>query len=226
MGVKLARRPLRLPTLDVRVLGGIVLIAISIAGGLALTRGPEAAIRIYVAASELDEGHVLNRDDLRVAEVRGAPGVLDGLVRAQRVGPPLGRALRVRVRAGAALSMDVLGGAIPPGREITIPVSSDHALGGEVRAGDRVDLFATFDKGTDSARTLTVAREATVRGVVRSDGLFGQHAGGISALTLDVQPDAAIAVAFAARNGELDVVRAHGALDGRGRDRYDSGDLR
>ena len=73
-----AGRRLRFPTIDARVIGGVVLVAISVAGGLSLTRGPEPATRIYVAASELDEGHILNRDDLRVAEVRGAPGVLDG----------------------------------------------------------------------------------------------------------------------------------------------------
>ncbi len=124
------------------------------------------------------------------------------------------------------MPVSALGGAIPAGRDITIPVTPDHALGGDVRDGDRVDVLATFDKGTDAARTLMVAREATVRGVVRADGLFGQHAGAISALTLSVEPDSAVAVAFAARNAELDVIRAHGTLDGQGRERYDRGDLR
>ena len=109
---------------------------------------------------------------------------------------------------------------------MTIPVTPEHALGGAIRSGDRVDVYATFDKGTDVARTLTVARSATVRGVTRSDGLFGQQEGGVTAITLAVDPDAAIAVAFAARNGELDVVRAHGALAGRGRERFDADSLR
>ena len=75
-------------------------------------------------------------------------------------------------------------------------------------------------------RILTVARAATVHGLVQSDGLFGQHAGAITALTLDVQPDAAIVVAFAARNAELDIVRSIGAGGSRGRNRYDAGDVR
>jgi Flp pilus assembly protein CpaB len=122
--------------------------------------------------------------------------------------------------------MDALGAAGSAGRELTIPVTPEHALGGDIRAGDRVDVFATFDKGTDVSRTITVARAAVVHGVLRSDGLFGQHAGGITGLTLDVQRDDAIAVAFAARNAELDVVRAHGELDGRGRDVFAAKDLR
>ena len=47
----------------------------------------------------------------------------------------------------------------------------------------------------------------------------------MTALTLEVDPDDAVAVAFAARNAELDVVRASGQLDGKGRDRFDAGDL-
>jgi Flp pilus assembly protein CpaB len=109
---------------------------------------------------------------------------------------------------------------------VTIPVTPEHALGGAIRPGDRVDVYATFDKGTDVARTLTVAKGATVREVTRSDGLFGQQEGGITAITLAVDPDAAIAVAFAARNGELDVVRTHGTLNGRGRERFDADSLR
>ena len=219
-------RRLRLPAIDARVVGGVVLVAISIVGGLRLTRALDAATPVYVAAADLDEGHVLSSADLTVGEVRGTPGMISGLARFGPAGPPVGRALRAPLREGAAVSIDALGAAVPAGRQITIPVTPDHALGGEVRVGDRVDLFATFDKGTDAARTVTVARSATVHGVVRADGLFGQHAGAMTAITLDVEPDAAIVVAFAARNAELDVVRAHGELNGRGRDRYDAGDLR
>lgn len=221
-----AVRRLRLPAVDARVVGGVVLVAVSVIGGLRLSRDPEPMTRVYVASTDLDAGHVLGRDDLKVAEVRAPSAVLGGLARPERGGPPIGRALQTPLRADATIGLDGLGAAVAAGREITIPVTPDHALGGDVRAGDRIDVFATFDKGTDAARTLTVARWATVHGVVRSDGLFGQHAGAVSALTLDVDANAAIAVAFAARNAELDIVRAHGALNGRGRDRYDAGDLR
>ena len=216
----------RLPVVDARVVGGVVLVAVSVVGGLRITDGPGAATRVYVAAADLDDGHTLAPGDLRVTEVRGGPGIVAGLARPGSGGPPLGRTLRVGVRAGSVVSVDALGGAVAPGREITIPVTPEHALGGDVRAGDRVDVFATFDKGTDAARTVTVSRAAVVHGVLHSDGLFGQHAGGITALTLDVAPDAAVAVAFSARNAELDVVRAHGNLDGRGRDRFGADDLR
>ena len=168
----------------------------------------------------------LTSTDLKVAELRAPVSTLNGLARPSRAGVPVGRSLQTPLRANAMVGLDGLGPTAPAGREITIPVTPDHALGGAVRTGDRVDVLATFDKGTDAARTLTVARAATVRGVVQSDGLFGQRAGAISALTLNVVPDAAIVVAFAARNAELDIVRSIGTGGRRGRSRYDAGDVR
>jgi hypothetical protein len=71
---------------------------------------------------------------------------------------------------------------------------------------------------------LTVARRARVVEVVRSEGLFGQREGAVAALTLAVAPDDAVYVVFAARNGELDVVRAVPGGD-RPRSRFDFGAL-
>jgi Flp pilus assembly protein CpaB len=219
-------RRFRWPTIDTRVVGGIVLVAVSVFGGLRLSRDPEPGTVVYVAASDLDAGHVLTRGDLSTSEIRGEPGLVSGLARVGHAGAPVGRSLRNAVRQGGAIQLDVLGAGVAPGREITIPVTPEHALGGNVRSGDRIDVFATFDKGTDASRTVTVARSAVVEGVVRSDGLFGQHGGALTALTLAVEPNAAIKVAFAARNADLDVVRARGELSGSGRDRYDARDLR
>ncbi len=221
-----ALRQLRLPTVDTRVVGGVVLVAVSIIGGLGLSADPKPTTPVYVAVADLDAGHVLTSKDLKVAELRAPVSTLDGLARPSRGGAPVGRSLQTPLRANAMVGLDGLGPTAPAGREITIPVTPDHALGGAVRTGDRVDVLATFDKGTDAARTLTVARAATVHGVVASDGLFGQHAGAISALTLNVEPDAAIVVAFAARNAELDIVRSIGTGERRVRSRYDAGDVR
>ena len=223
--VTVGLRRLHRPSVDVRVVAGIVLVAVSVVGGLRMTRGPGPGTRVLVAAADLDAGHLLTRADLSEVEIRAPGSVVAGLERADR-SAPIGRVLRTPVRAGAPIPLDALGGAVSAGRDVTIPVTAEHALGGAIRPGDRVDVFATFDKGTDVARTLTVAHTATVQSVTRSDGLFGQHEGAISAITLAVDPNAAIAVAFAARNGELDVVRARGTLDGRGRERFDADSLR
>ena len=69
----------------------------------------------------------------------------------------------------------------------------------------------TFGVGTREAKTLTVVAGAEVVELIRSQGVFGQGNGSLTALTLSVAPDDAVFVAFSARNGELDVVRATGA---------------
>ncbi len=223
MSVRTALRRWRLVVLDGRVVTGIVLAAVSLLVGLRLAAPPEAATRVYAAAADLEAGHVLDRGDLTVVEVRGPRRTLGGLALAEH-GPPAGRVISSPLRSGGLVSLDALGGAPAPGREITIPVTADHALGGGVRVGERLDVFATFDKGTDAARTVVVARQATVRSVTRSDGLFGQHDGEVTSITVSVQPEAAIALAFAARNAELDVVRAEG--EARGPARFDADSLR
>jgi Flp pilus assembly protein CpaB len=214
----------QLPQLDLRIVAGVALVAVSVIGGLRLSGAPAATTRIYVAATDLDAGHVVTRADLDVVGVRGPASVTRTLERVGS-GPPVGRALRSPLRAGAPVSADALGATAPPGRDLTVPVTPEHALGGEVRAGDRVDVLATFDKGTDAARTLTVAQEATVRQVTRADGLFGQHEGAVTAVTVTVDPDAAVALAFAARNGDLDIVRSRGERV-RARARFDVDSLR
>lgn len=220
-----ARLRVRFPALDPRVVGGVVLVAASVLGGLRLAGSEAPMSRVWVATAPLDEGHVLTAQDLEAAEVGGSPAVIESLSRTGH-GRPIGRTLRVPLRAGAAVPIDALGAPPPAGREITIPATPEHALGGAVRAGDRVDLLASFDKGTDAARTVTVTRGAKVEGVVRADGLFGQREGALTALTLLVDPDDALAVAFATRNADIDVVRAHGNLDGRGASRIDGDSLR
>ena len=63
---------------------------------------------MFVAAADLDAGHVLTRGDLTETEVRASRDVIAGLERADR-GAPVGRVLRTPVRAGAAISVDALG---------------------------------------------------------------------------------------------------------------------
>jgi hypothetical protein len=105
-----------------------------------------------------------------------------------------------------------------------VPVAPEHALGGNVRLGDRVDVLGSFTKSTTNARTLTVVHDAEVVEIVRSAGLFGAREGELTALTLSVPPDDAVFLAFAIRNADLDIVRTTGA-PGEGRDTFDGTQL-
>lgn len=215
------RRARRLPRVDTRLVVGLLLVALSVIGGLRLAGTGETSVVVYTAARDLPAGHRLEPGDLATTRLRAQDAVLDRLVRGTA---PVDRVLQEPLAEGDLVPGAALGTATGAGREITIPIGAEHALGGVLQPGDRVDVLASFDKGTETAKTLTIAARAQVIDVVRSDGLFGQREGELSAITLGVQPDDAVLVAFAVRNGEIDIVRAQGPAR-RARTRFDADEL-
>jgi Flp pilus assembly protein CpaB len=215
---------IRLPKIDARLVVGLLLVALSVIGGLRLAASSDETVAVYTAARDLPADHVLVAGDLRVTRINADDEVLAGLISATGGNPPLHRVLKSSVSKSGLVATAVLGGVESTGREITVPISSDHALGGALEMGDRVDVLASFDKGTELAKTLTVASGARVAAVVHADGLFGQREGELTALTLSVAPDDVVFLAFAVRNGEVDVVRANGTAR-RARSQFDVSQL-
>jgi hypothetical protein len=201
---------LRLPKVDTRLVVGLLLVALSVLGGLRLAATSEQTVAVYAAARDLPADHVLTAKDFRITRIHASDDTLAGLVVATKGSPPVHRVLRFPLAEGGLVATSTLGGVASRGREITVPIGADHALGGALEVGDRVDVLASFDKGTEAAKTLTVASRAQVVDVVHADGLFGQREGELTALTLSVAPDDVVFVAFAVRNGDVDVVRANG----------------
>ena len=214
---------LRLPKVDSRLVVGLLLVALSVLGGLRLAASSDSTVAVYAAARDLPANHVVTAGDLRITKVHVSPEVLNGLLPASRA-VPIDRVVRFPVAAGGLVSATTLGAAATKGREITIPIGADHALGGALEPGDRVNILGSFDKGTEIAKTLTVAAGARVVAVLHADGLFGQREGELTSLTVSVAPDDVVFVAFAVRNGDLDVVRASGSARGV-RTRFDVSEI-
>jgi Flp pilus assembly protein CpaB len=215
----------RLPRLDTRLVVGLVLVGLSVIGGLRLAAGADHSVVVYTAARSLPADHVLVPGDIGTTRIQATDAVLDRLVRATTARPPTDRVLRYPLAEGDLVANAALGQVAREGREITVPIAPEHALGGAVEPGDRVDVLGSFDKGTEEAKTLTVAAGAQVVDVVHTDGLFGQHEGALAALTISVAPRDVVFVAFAVRNGELDIVRSVGKRPRAVRSRFDAGDL-
>lgn len=213
----------RLPRVDARLVVGLLLVAAAVLGGLRLAASADRTTAVHTAARDLPAGHVLTATDLSTTRINAAPAVVDRLLEPGDLAST-GRVLRFPLRRGELVAGTALGSSAPRGREITIPVGPDHALGGALEPGDRVDVLASFDKGTEAAKTLTVAAGAHVVDVIHEDGLFGQREGELAGLTLAVPRQDVVLVAFAVRNGEIDIIRADGR-DGRGRARFDASDL-
>ncbi len=215
----------RLPKLDTRLVVGILLVALSVIGGLRLAAGADHTVVVYTAARDLPADHVLVGGDIGTARIQASDAVLDRLVRVTASTSLTDRVLRFPLAEGDLVPGATLGRVARAGREITVPIAPEHALGGALQLGDRVDVLGSFDKGTESAKTLTVAAGAQVVDVVHTDGLFGQREGALAALTISVAPRDVVFVAFAIRNGELDVVRSVGKEPRPVRSRFDANDL-
>jgi Flp pilus assembly protein CpaB len=214
-----------LPRVDVRLVVGVLLVAVSVIAGLQFAAAADSTVGVVALARDLPTNHVLTDDDLVITRIHASDSVLDGLVRADGLSDVRGRVLLFPLEADGLLSLNAVAARPRQGREITVPVTPEHALGGRVRLGDRVDVLASFTKSTTDARTLTVVHDAEVVEMVRSEGLFGSREGELTALTLSVPPDDAVFVAFAVRNADLDIVRTTGS-SGQGRDSFDGTQLR
>jgi Flp pilus assembly protein CpaB len=166
---------------------------------------------VWVAARDLSQDTELNLSDLKSVNVDMPRELLE---RYSRNSVAIeGSVLTTSVRAGELLPVDWITAkpVAEKGRSITIPVSPDHALGGELSAGDRIDVFATFESSTEGARTVQIARDITVLGVVTAGGLVAEDDSAVG-VTVAVSPETALTVAHAVRTGEIDLAEIHNGL--------------
>ena len=196
---------LRLP--DARVGVGVLLVAVSVLGGLRLSGASESSVAVLSAGSSLASGHQIEARDLVLTSVSVEASVGATLIRAEDQRSVIGRVVARPIQSGSLLTTRDLGRSNESLREITVPVTPEHALGGAAEPGDIVDVLATFDGGGDTARTIIVSSRAEVVSTLRPEQVFG-GAGGVTALTLAVPNDDAMFIVFAMRTGEIDILRS------------------
>jgi Flp pilus assembly protein CpaB len=189
------------------VVGGF-LVAVAMAGTFAAYTSATATPqqRYVVARHALTVGSRLTRVDLTLTPMRLPSAVgftsIDAVLGATVVGP---------VGRGEVLQSSSLldTGSRPGDRQLSVPIESARAVGGELRAGDRVDVAATFGTGSD-AYTVFVVRGAQILARNDGSGSLGARQDEVIVLALPSATDA-LAVAHAIAVGQLSVVRATGA---------------
>ena len=195
------------------MLVGVVLVAISLIGGLVFWRAARQTVPVVAVARDLPAGHILTAGDLSVAQVKlegtqaalAIPAAeLDGLV---------GRSVGGTIHAGELLMRpDLASGPVlgPDDVAITVPVRADGVYP-RLRPGDAVAVLATRDKGKPTSQTDTLFPRATVYAVSLKPGAVATSAGStdedasrtVSNVTLLVPRAAAEALAHAAVTAEL-----------------------
>lgn len=152
------------PRIDLRLLVGLLLVAIALAGGVALVAQLRETAPVVVAARTLPPGHVITRDDLTVSEAR-LEGPLAGLaVGVADIGTVVGQTAGQTIHAGALVVRPDLGTGpvLAPGDvAITVAVEAD-AVYADLRRGDQVAVLETSEPGRPGSATRLLLDRATV----------------------------------------------------------------
>jgi len=146
------------------LLVGLLLVAVALAGGVALVAQLRETAPVIVAARTLPAGHVITREDVTLSEAR-LEGPLAGLaVGAADIGTVVGRTAGQTIHAGALVVRPDLGTGpvLAPGEvAITVAVGAD-AVFAELRRGDQVAVLETSDPARPGSVTRLLLDRATV----------------------------------------------------------------
>ncbi len=200
---------------DRRMLAGVLLVVVSLTGGLLLWRSTTDTMPILIAARDIPPGHVIQRDDLTIGEAR-LDGSLASLALTEAdLDATVGRTTNTTVHVGEmVVHPDLASGPVLGADEVavTIPVAADTSYPG-LRPTDEVSLLATSNPGKPESRTFTLLDRATVfavgleRRVIRTTASDDPNDGAtVANITLAVPRSEAEAIAHAVTNATITVV--------------------
>lgn len=197
---------------DARLVAGILMILLSVLGGTAVVDAADRSVRVWSVRRDLPAGTTLQRDDLAATRVRlfgdDARRYLDAH------GDPTGKTLTRALGEGDLLPVSALAEHDTAKRVLGIPLDRAHALGGEVRRGDVVDVLASR-KTAAGTTTYAVARGVRVVDVAKPGNGLGAARGDLVVL-VEVEPEQALPIAAAIRGAELDLSLVVAGADGPG----------
>jgi Flp pilus assembly protein CpaB len=182
---------------------GVVLVAVSVIGGLLFWGSARETVPVLVAARDLPAGHVIERDDLSVARLKTDGALASLTISEVDLASVVGSTLGNPVHTGELLvKPDLAEGVVigPKEMAITIPVEADAVYPG-LRQGDSDAVLATPAEA--EGLTVTVLDRAVVYDVSLEPGriAIGRDAGsedrGLTNVTLVVPEAEAESVAQA-----------------------------
>lgn len=180
---------------------------LAFATNLVVLRNHDLTRAVVVAARDVPAGRLLTGSDLRSAEVDVDDQLFTTLIPWQDSQTVVGQvAARSIVNGHLIGNGDVRPASAPGGlRAMSIPIESEHAVGGALVEGDRIDLIVVDDAGPRYVLT-----DAEVLAIPNADRGSFTGAGGFY-LVVAVDPLKALDVAAAIRAGGIEVIRSTGA---------------
>ncbi|HEY5652681.1 MAG TPA: RcpC/CpaB family pilus assembly protein, partial [Acidimicrobiia bacterium] len=177
---------------------------------LAILRAREDVVLVAVAASDINAGVAVDEAvHVEYVELNGSDAVLAPLVTSEEFATLSGSVLSSPMEAGDMFVQSELVASVNPleQRAIALAVGRDHAVGGDITVGDRVDVIWVDDG----------AAEYIVTGVEVIDTSSSERSGGAFSgsqafsLTVSVDDVQALRLAEALNSGQIEIVRSTGA---------------
>jgi pilus assembly protein CpaB len=198
-----ARRVRSLPTLSARHLLVVVLAVGAAVANVAVLASADRTMEVLVVAADLPAGTTVDAGSFTTARLSAASGLADRLVGPEALAGLFGSVtVRPLVAGDPLLAGDLLAPGAGGLRSMSVPVTSEVAVAGSLRVGDRVDVVAVVD-GT--ARFLAVDLEVVA--VPAADEFGGTR----YAPTVAVGATPALRLAAALEVGGVHLVRSTGA---------------
>jgi len=129
---------------DRRMLAGVLLVVVSLAGGLLLWRSATDTTPILVATRDIRPGHAIQRDDLRIGGVRLDGGLASMALTEADLEAAVGRTTSTTIHAGEmVVGPDLASGPALDADEVavTIPVAADTIAGAVSGLQERFDVI-------------------------------------------------------------------------------------
>jgi Flp pilus assembly protein CpaB len=171
---------------------------------LSVLQSREDTVLVAVSRGEIPTGAAVTPAKVRWVELPADSPLLGSMVGESRLRAEPWVAAR-RVARNEPITRDVLRAAAAPSalRAMSIPIAPEHAVGGALQPGDRVDVIDV--QGTSIRYVLQDAEVLAVGG--RGSGLGA----GDFQVTVAVDDTQALELAFAIADGKLEIVRSTGA---------------
>ncbi len=209
MDIAAARTRTRPRWVNVRTVLGLVLFCAALLGVQRILAQADNTVPVWMAARDLEPGTMLTSEDVQPADVRLPGDVVSHYLTADR--PLDGSVITQATGRGQLLSATWIatGEEALKGSAMTIPVTPEHAVGGALRAGERVDVYGTFGAGNAGSHTTVLVRSVQIIDVVQAGGLALDNEAP-AGITVAVTSQEAARLAFAVHNAEIDIVRVTG----------------
>jgi pilus assembly protein CpaB len=187
---------------------GVALLAVAAVGYLAVAaRSRDRGSGVVVAARNLPAGTRLTAGDLRLVKLSSTASLLGQLVPASGEEALLGRRLAAPVVAGLPLGRASVAARAGGPAAFTLTVPALHALGGNLVAGDRVSVLATFTSSSGGATARVIARNLVVLGVGQPPAGIDQASATVPVTVALPNPSLASELALANSVGKIDLLR-------------------